>query len=155
MANYQLTQTGAEVQASLDKVEGMVNIKSVGSGLSLSGEGELSASSGGTTLYRHTFNMTWVESDRTSYKQLVIICNRPTTLLFRSGSLSSYLVYDWTEILTMYVTYGDSKMPLQAIFSNTKTGSLMYTFSVYNGSWITFAYNNAGFSGTNEVIEKL
>lgn len=44
MANTTLTQTGAQVQADLDKVEGMANIKSVGSGLSLSSAGQLSAS---------------------------------------------------------------------------------------------------------------
>lgn len=56
MANeYQLTQTGAQVKADLDKVEGMANIKSAGSGLSLSSAGELSASGGssGTQLYMH------------------------------------------------------------------------------------------------------
>jgi len=46
MANTTLTQTGAQVQADLDKVEGMANIKSVGSGLSLSSAGQLSASGG-------------------------------------------------------------------------------------------------------------
>ena len=46
MANTTLTQTGAQVQADLDKVEGLANIKSVGSGLSLSSAGQLSASGG-------------------------------------------------------------------------------------------------------------
>lgn len=46
MANTTLTQTGAQVQADLDKVEGMANIKTVGSGLSLSSAGQLSTSGG-------------------------------------------------------------------------------------------------------------
>jgi len=47
MANTTLTQTGAEVQADLNKVEGLANIKTIGSGLSLSNAGELSTSGGG------------------------------------------------------------------------------------------------------------
>ena len=46
MSTFKLTQTGTQMQADLDKVEGMANIKSVGSGLSLSGAGQLSASGG-------------------------------------------------------------------------------------------------------------
>lgn len=46
MANTTLTQTGAQVQADLDKVEGMAEIKTIGSGLVLSSAGELSASGG-------------------------------------------------------------------------------------------------------------
>ncbi len=51
MANTTLTQTGAEVQADLNKVEGLANIKTIGSGLSLSNAGELSTSGGGDILY--------------------------------------------------------------------------------------------------------
>ena len=56
MADTTLTQTGAEVQADLDKVEGLANIKSVGSGLTLTSAGEIQVSGGGgTQLYLHTF----------------------------------------------------------------------------------------------------
>ena len=53
MANTTLTQTGAQVQADLNKVEGLANIKTVGSGLSLSTSGALSASGGGSQVYKH------------------------------------------------------------------------------------------------------
>lgn len=47
MANYQLTQTGQEIQDDLNKVESLAEIKSIGSGLSLSQAGELSVTGGG------------------------------------------------------------------------------------------------------------
>jgi len=58
MANFQLTQTGAQVQADLNKVESLAEIKTVGSGLTLSSSGELSSSGGGGglsfgTVYLH------------------------------------------------------------------------------------------------------
>lgn len=50
MANTTLTQTGAQVQADLNKVEGLANIKSVGAGLTLTNEGEIQANG---KLYLH------------------------------------------------------------------------------------------------------
>lgn len=46
MSNFRLTQTGTELQADLNKVEGLANIKTIGTGLTLSSAGELSASGG-------------------------------------------------------------------------------------------------------------
>lgn len=49
MANTQLTQTGTQVQADLDKVEGLATIKTIGTGLALSNAGELTATATGLT----------------------------------------------------------------------------------------------------------
>lgn len=49
MSTFKLTQTGTEMQADLDKVEGLANIKSIGSNLSLSSAGALSATDTGAT----------------------------------------------------------------------------------------------------------
>jgi len=46
MANTTLTQTGAQVQADLDKVESLANIKSIGTGLTLTSAGEIQVSGG-------------------------------------------------------------------------------------------------------------
>lgn len=74
MADTTLTQTGAQVQADLDKVEGLANIKTVGSGLSLSAGGELSASSNNVssnieghtitlgTSYANIYFVAWLDS---------------------------------------------------------------------------------------------
>lgn len=52
MANTTLTQTGAQVQSDLNKVEGLAEIKTIGSGLTLSSSGELSSSGGGVSFGR-------------------------------------------------------------------------------------------------------
>lgn len=49
MSTFKLTQTGTQMQADLDKVEGLANVKSIGSNLSLSSGGELSANDTGAT----------------------------------------------------------------------------------------------------------
>jgi len=49
MSTFKLTQTGTQMQADLDKVEGLANVKSIGSNLSLSSGGELSATDTGAT----------------------------------------------------------------------------------------------------------
>ena len=49
MSTFKLTQTGTQMQADLDKVEVLANIKSIGSNLSLSSGGELSATDTGAT----------------------------------------------------------------------------------------------------------
>ena len=48
MSNFRLTQTGTELQADLNKVEGLANIKTIGTGLTLSEGGEISANGGGS-----------------------------------------------------------------------------------------------------------
>lgn len=66
MANTTLTQTGAQVQVDLNKVEGMAEIKTVGSGLTLSSAGELSASGGGTAI-GGGYTLTIIDPDGGSY----------------------------------------------------------------------------------------
>lgn len=100
MANYSLTQTGAEVQADLDKVEGMVNITSIGSGLSLT-SGELSATGGGgSTLYRHNI---YADNGVVGTGSLQIISTRSTaydfatlvSFLYNAGCTSISHGYPW------------------------------------------------------------
>ena len=70
MADTTLMQTGAEVQADLNKVEGLANIKTIGSGLSLSAGGELSANGSSIkgytvtlgTSYANHYSITWLDS---------------------------------------------------------------------------------------------
>lgn len=47
-SNFRLTQTGTELQADLNKVGGLANIKTIGTGLTLSEGGEISANGGGS-----------------------------------------------------------------------------------------------------------
>ena len=49
MADYRLTQTGAEVQEDLDKVESLADIESIGDGLNLD-DGELSIDTSGASV---------------------------------------------------------------------------------------------------------
>lgn len=66
MANFQLTQTGAHVQSDLNKVEGLAEIKTIGSGLTLSSSGELSSSGGGVSfgkIYIHYVTTSYGDQD--------------------------------------------------------------------------------------------
>lgn len=114
MANTTLTQTGAQVQADLDKVEGLANIKSVGSGLSLSSAGQLSASggSGGVT--------------------------EISTQYIRITNLSAG-VYKLTYNGTKYIYYnGSTGTSTHTVGSGS--GAVILTVAKYNSSYWTWHY---------------
>lgn len=133
MANTTLTQTGAQVQADLNKVEGLAEIKTIGSGLALSSSGELSSSWGGSQLYRHTFDI----GDNKS-----IICI--------NGSSSQFLqMYEFSyamnrlgasslgrERICLVAYLIDNANASYRIIGTSESG-LSYNIYYYNGSNIT------------------
>jgi hypothetical protein len=107
MADTTLTQTGAQVQADLDKVEGLANIKTIGSGLSLSAGGELSASSAnaGSGIEGHTVTFT-TDYDYTN----ICICYLDNNLKLHQERVSKANIVSKTfnnvyKIVGLYVAY--------------------------------------------------
>lgn len=93
MADTQLTQTGTQVQADLDKVEGLADIKTIGNGLSLSSAGELSASGSGLQLYLHKIKFS-LTSESNYFKSSNCEC------ILLSKRATAYDAYDFTyEVL--------------------------------------------------------
>ena len=146
---YRLTQTGAQVQADLDKVEGMAEIKSVGSGLSLSSAGELSASGGGggTKLYLHSVKVP-VQNDEDIRVRLWIVSTTSTA-------------YTLQDLVNIFSGYGYSPLASNAGVISTDvvledtdvsysaTLGIVYVETDYSGNW-RFVYVDVG----KAIVEK-
>jgi len=126
MSNFRLTQTGTELQADLNKVEGLANIKTIGTGLTLSEGGEISASGG-------------------SYETAT---EAEVRALFGNGTTTT----PETNTETTPDTTPETTTPTLISFNIGSSKSYQAEEGMTWGEWVASEYNTGGFKVMNDNI---
>lgn len=143
MSTFKLTQTGTQMQADLDKVEGLANVKSIGSNLSLSSGGELSGTDTGATSIEVTGSGNAVTSASYSASTRKISLSKGTTFATSSqlAAKQDALTFNPT------VPSGTTTTTLTTL----KNGSTYYSLGG-DISYITAAPTGPNTSGSLKVV---
>lgn len=144
MSTFKLTQTGTEMQADLDKVEGLANIKSIGSNLSLSSAGALSATDTGATGVEVTGSGNAITSASYSASTRKISLSKDTTFATSSQLAAKQ------DALTFNPTIPSGTTT--TTLTTLKNGSSYYSLGGGDISYVTTAPTGPNTSGGLKVV---